>query len=83
MDKNVDEAVKWFALAAEQGNPYAQFNLAELYASGSSVKRDLQRAFSLYSLAGKTLDVSEQLRQISSLLKQDEPTASPQAASQQ
>lgn len=62
---NIEEAVRSWTWTAEKGNASAQFNLTGLYASGKSVKRDLQKAYSLYSLAGKTLNVSEQLGQIS------------------
>ncbi|HJY87175.1 MAG TPA: hypothetical protein VKE24_10095 [Candidatus Acidoferrales bacterium] len=54
--------MKFLTLAADKGNAQAQFNLAGLYASGAGVKRDLRKAYSLFVLAGKTLDVSEELR---------------------
>jgi TPR repeat protein len=68
--------VKLWTWAAEKGNAYAQFNLAGLYASGTAVRCDLQKAYSLFSLAGKTLDVSKQLNQISSQLNREQSAAS-------
>jgi TPR repeat protein len=58
--------------AAERGNPDAQFNLAEIFMTGSGVQADLARAYSLFTLAGKTLDVSKQLGELSSKMSQDE-----------
>jgi len=63
----------WAAiLAAEKGNTYAQFNLAGLYASGTGVKRDLRKAYSLFALAGKRLDVTQQLKEVSSQLARED-----------
>jgi len=67
-DDNLEEAVKWLTMAAEKGNAVAQFSLTQLYASGWGVQRDLQKAGSLLILAGKTLDGSKQLNEISSQL---------------
>ena len=71
VDKNVDEGVKFLTRAADKGSARAQRDLAELYASGTGVQPDLQKAYSLYSLAGKTLDVSKQLSEISSQLERE------------
>ena len=68
IDRNMDAAVKYLTLAADKGNAYAQFNLAGLYAACIGVTRDLRKAYSLFTLAGKTLDVSKQLNEISSQL---------------
>ena len=68
---NVREAVRLWTWAAEKGNAYAQFNLAGLYALGTGVKRDLPNAYSLFTLARKTLDVSKQLNEISSQLERE------------
>lgn len=38
------EAVKWFRLAAEQGNAMAKCNLAELYAAGKGVSKNYSEA---------------------------------------
>lgn len=55
--------------------------LAGLFVSGTGVGRDLRKAYSLFVLAGKTIDVSGQLRQISSQLEQDDLASSRQAPS--
>jgi hypothetical protein len=34
------EAVKWFRKAADQGDPYAQFNLGNMYAEARGVPQD-------------------------------------------
>jgi TPR repeat protein len=53
-------------MAADQGNPDAQFDLAELYMTGTGVPRDFDEASTLFTLASKTLDVSKQLKELSS-----------------
>lgn len=63
--------MKFLTLAADKGNAYAQFNLAGLYASGTGVKRDLRKAYSLFILAGRPLDVSKQLNEISSQVERE------------
>src|SRR6266478_1611467 len=49
-----------------------QFNLAGMYMAGVSVHRDLGKAYSLFTSAGKTLDVSKQLSELSSKMNSDE-----------
>jgi TPR repeat protein len=39
-DKNLDEAFRWYSLAAEQGSSKAQANLGVMYAEGQSVPQD-------------------------------------------
>lgn len=46
-------AVKWFSLAAEQGDVAAQFNLALMYADGRGVSRDHKTAIKWYTLAAE------------------------------
>jgi len=43
--------VKWFRLAAEQGNAHAQNNLGGMYDSGRGVPQDKVLAYALYNLA--------------------------------
>ena len=38
--KDYAEAVKWYRLAADQGNLEAQFNLARMYLRGRGVPKD-------------------------------------------
>ena len=47
------EAAKWYRLAAEQGNQYAQFNLALLYKNGEGVTQDYKEAVKWYRLAAE------------------------------
>jgi len=54
------------------GNAYAQFDLAGLYMTGTGVQRDLVKAYSLFTLAGKTVDVSKHLSELSSKMSEDE-----------
>jgi len=58
--------------AADRGDAYAQFNLAGMYMAGVSVHRDLGKAHSLFTSAGKTLDVSKQLSELSLKMNADE-----------
>jgi len=70
--RDVEGAIKMWALAADQGDAYAQFNLAQMYLTGTGVNRDPVKAYSLLALAGKTLDVSKQLRELSSQISSEE-----------
>jgi hypothetical protein len=47
------EAVKWYRMAAEQGHPHAQVNLAIAYDKGKGVPRDELRAFLWFHLAAE------------------------------
>lgn len=47
------EAVKWFKLAAEQGNADAQYNLGDCYFLGNGVEKDLKEAVKWYKLAAE------------------------------
>ena len=42
--ENDQEAVKWFRLAAEQGDADAQYNLGYMYALGEGVAKNDQEA---------------------------------------
>lgn len=44
-------AAAWFALAAEQGHPMAQFNMGSLYEDGRGVAKDLILAHMWFNLA--------------------------------
>jgi TPR repeat protein len=45
------EAVKWYRLAAEQGNAKAQYNLGVMYENGEGVRQDYVEAVTWYRLA--------------------------------
>lgn len=49
--KKMDRAVPWWSKAAVQGDPEAQFNLANAYRAGSGVKADFRTAFLLWTNA--------------------------------
>ena len=53
------EALKWYQLAADQGNAGAQNNLGLMYLKGSSVPQDYVQAHVWLSLAVTRLSVSE------------------------
>ena len=48
MDKNYDEAARWWKLAAEQGNMSAQYDLGICYYNGHGVERDFEKAMELW-----------------------------------
>lgn len=47
-DAQLKEAVKWFTLSADQGNPRGMFNLATMYKMGQGIETDYIKAFELY-----------------------------------
>jgi TPR repeat protein len=55
------EAVKWYRLAAAQGDASAQFNLGVMYSSGQGVLQDYAEAVKWYRLAAAQGDASAQL----------------------
>ena len=55
-------AVKWFRLAAEQGNAQAQFNLGLMYGNGQGVPQDYVQAHKWFNLAASQYPASEKER---------------------
>jgi TPR repeat protein len=51
--KEYAEAVKWYRLAAQQGNEFAQYNLGVMYANGQGVVKDYAEATKLFRLAAQ------------------------------
>ena len=51
MTQDYKEAVKWYRLAAAQGNASAQFNLGLMYKDGRGVTQDDKEAVKWYRLA--------------------------------
>ena len=47
------EAVKWYRLAAEQGDADAQYNLGLMYDNGNGVPQDYKEAVKWYRLAAE------------------------------
>ena len=54
------EAVKWYRLAAEQGDADAQFNLGRMYDNGEGVPQDYAEAVKWYRLAAEQGDADAQ-----------------------
>jgi TPR repeat protein len=52
--------VKWYTLAAEQGNAIAQFNLGVMYANGQGVPKDYTIAVRWYRFAAEQGNASAQ-----------------------
>ena len=50
------EALKWYELAAEQGNPRAEFYIGNIYSFGDGVKRDNGKALKWYNKSAKKND---------------------------
>ena len=51
--ENDKEAVKWYRMAAEQGNAKSQYSLGIAYEQGNGVTRDLNEALKYYRLAAE------------------------------
>jgi TPR repeat protein len=51
VERDIDEAAKWYRKAAEKGVKEAQFRLGGLYERGEGVPKDLEYAFGWYSVA--------------------------------
>jgi hypothetical protein len=50
MSDNLDEAARWYGLAADQGNAKSQFALGNIYAVGHGVPKDLVKAYKTTAL---------------------------------
>ena len=63
-------AAQWLTEAARQGEPYAELNLAILYADGNGVDRNLAQARELYAQAanGPVPEVAQRARQLATAL---------------
>ena len=59
---STEEAIGWLRKAAEQGNIRAQIELANQYASGIDVARDLEEAFRWYLKAAEQGDAGAQYK---------------------
>lgn len=42
--KDYGEALRWYTLSAEQGNPDAEYSLGVMYLNGQGVRKDLAEA---------------------------------------
>lgn len=59
-DKNYIEAIKWYKLAAEKGDLYAQNNLGSIYKNGQGVMRNYNEAIKWLRLAAEHGSVDDQ-----------------------
>jgi len=53
VEKNVEETIKWFRCAAEQGHCEAQYYLWAFYDAGEGVEQNTEEAQKWLSLAAK------------------------------
>ena len=60
MPQNYQEALKWYRLAAAQGDSQAQYNVAWMYFNGHGVTQDYQEALKWYRLAAAQGDSQAQ-----------------------
>jgi len=49
--ENFEEAVKWWKIAGDQGNPKALYNLSSSYFEGKGVSKDLSLAYAYFKLS--------------------------------
>ncbi len=60
VEKNLEQAAKWYRRAAEQGHTKAQFNLASLYEHGKGVEKNPGLAIKWYKAAAMKGEVETQ-----------------------
>ena len=60
VEQNINNAVKWYALASDQGHAPAKWRLAILYYHGSGLIQDYQKAAELFHSAAKLGDTYSQ-----------------------
>jgi TPR repeat protein len=60
-DGSYAQALQWYAKAAEQGNPRAEFRLGALYESGRGVRQDFALAAAWYRKAAERGDIEAEL----------------------
>ena len=51
--QNYLEAAKWYQMAAEQGDLYAQINLGSMYSAGRGVPQDYKEAIKWFRAAAR------------------------------
>ena len=62
VEKNIDEALKWYRKAVQKGNDTAQLRLGLCYELGNGVKQDYGEAVRLYSMSAKQGNEAAQAR---------------------
>ena len=58
--QNYEEAIKWFALSAEQGNIDSQVYLGFMYETGQGIPQDYQESAKWYKIAAEHGDIAAQ-----------------------
>ena len=58
-DRDIDNAIKFYFLAAEKGHLGAQFTLAGKYFYGSGVQKNIEEALKWYKIAAQSDDAEE------------------------
>ena len=56
VEKNSEEAVRWYKHAAKNGNIHAQFNLGIMYEIGAGVTKDYEKAYKWFNMAAERGD---------------------------
>jgi TPR repeat protein len=60
LKKDYTEAYRWYRLAADQGDPFAQASVALLYRFGKGVPRDYVRAYMWFQISADRLTGPDQ-----------------------
>jgi len=60
--QDYEEGARWFRLAADQGDPQAQYNLGVFYAKASAGRPDLVSAYMWFNLAASHFTASDPRR---------------------
>ncbi|MDS1315575.1 tetratricopeptide repeat protein, partial [Aliarcobacter butzleri] len=58
--KDIQKAIQWYEKSANQGNPYAYYNLGAVYLNGKEVIKDYKKAIELLK---KSLNQKDKLQQ--------------------
>ena len=61
IEQSFEKAVKWYKLAADQGNADAQYNLGLMYLNGKGVTQSIEKAAEWFQKAADQGDVNAQL----------------------
>ena len=59
--QDIKEAIRWYRLAAEQGNIGAQILLGEVYLQGEESLQDIEEAMIWFRMAAEQGDATAQL----------------------
>lgn len=62
VEKNIPEAVKWFKMAADNGDVYAAYTLGRTFHSGEGIPQDYAEAMKWFLLAAGLGDANSQFR---------------------